>query len=324
MRKAIAENPRESSQRVLIYGTRLVPYTPHFYLGYALSKLNDCNSARGELAQSDSQNIIQKEDEYKLLKQALATCGPAPQPVVQTASTTTAVTTTRPPAVATVATETRAQLPPQPQPPVVTASITPQPPTAVPVPTTTAAEAAASAAASRRDLQARINDAERLLASNKPNSGSAETRTARANLTSFVAKAKSALSTNSSTPTWATVLSNSLQSYRLALRSMPPPPPALLSAITAYGKGDYLRAVQLLTSNPPADAPYRAQAALIRAAARYSQSIVSGNAKLLDDAKADVTEYRKLDRKATIDKRLFTPRFQAFAADVLAKRPPQT
>ncbi len=150
MRKAIAQNSTESTERIIISGTWYVAYTPHFYLGVALAESKRCDEARPELAKSEAQGIIQKF-EAVALKKTRDACGPAPQLTPPlTASAAPATTTT------TQSAETHA---PATAPPPVTATIAAV--STQPAPQTTSS---ASAAASRPQPPVNLAEAVRAYA----------------------------------------------------------------------------------------------------------------------------------------------------------------
>ena len=79
MREAIAQRPQESSAKI---GTRFgfvggTEYLPHYFLGEALFRTNDCAGAVNAWAISEQQKVIQKAkpDLYKLLQNGYADCG---------------------------------------------------------------------------------------------------------------------------------------------------------------------------------------------------------------------------------------------------------
>ncbi|MEO8669939.1 MAG: hypothetical protein ABI411_01415 [Tahibacter sp.] len=90
-------------------------------------------------------------------------------------------------------------------------------------------------------------------------------------------------------------------------------PAALLEAVKAWLAGRYADVVKI---NPEgfSDSRAKAQAFLIRAAARQLQSELDGNAGLLESARADVRAARVVDARLTPDQALFSPRFRAFFA----------
>lgn len=52
MRQAIAERPVATGENIRIYGTRVVPYIPHYFLGLGLYRQGDCAGARQAFAQA--------------------------------------------------------------------------------------------------------------------------------------------------------------------------------------------------------------------------------------------------------------------------------
>jgi hypothetical protein len=57
-RAALAERPEEGGRRVRIYGTWLLDYLPHYYLGVALFQLDDLEGAAAEWRESRRQGAI--------------------------------------------------------------------------------------------------------------------------------------------------------------------------------------------------------------------------------------------------------------------------
>lgn len=78
MREAIAENPTEG-ERVKLYGLRFETYLPHFYLGYAYLNLGNCDSAVKSFETSRSQGAIRNHPRWPELLDGLKSCeGSAP------------------------------------------------------------------------------------------------------------------------------------------------------------------------------------------------------------------------------------------------------
>lgn len=75
---AVKENPKESTDRVKLYGMRYKEYVPHFFLGIAYSKSGDCFSAIEELTESERQGVAQgltkNASEWGTIKDNLANC----------------------------------------------------------------------------------------------------------------------------------------------------------------------------------------------------------------------------------------------------------
>ena len=77
MREAIAQRSTESSAKVgARFGIGGTEYLPHFFLGEALFRSNDCAGAVNSWAASEQQNVIQKAkpDLYKFLLTGYAEC----------------------------------------------------------------------------------------------------------------------------------------------------------------------------------------------------------------------------------------------------------
>jgi hypothetical protein len=73
LRKALQVQP-EDGQSVRIYGTRYRGYLPHYYIGLALAKLDDCPGAIAEWEISQEVGAVQATPEYDALLKALASC----------------------------------------------------------------------------------------------------------------------------------------------------------------------------------------------------------------------------------------------------------
>jgi hypothetical protein len=73
LKSAIADNP-EPAARVKLYGMRFDSYLPHYYLGQAYFKMNDCQSALAAWEQSLSGGVIQDKDEFSQLQADMQTC----------------------------------------------------------------------------------------------------------------------------------------------------------------------------------------------------------------------------------------------------------
>jgi hypothetical protein len=94
LREAIAEQPRETGERINISGMDFVPYLPHYFLGLALFRGGDCSGALQAFAQSESDGTIRRTSQFddllgmrKKCEARLASAGgaapkPAPGPLV--------------------------------------------------------------------------------------------------------------------------------------------------------------------------------------------------------------------------------------------------
>ena len=90
-------------------------------------------------------------------------------------------------------------------------------------------------------------------------------------------------------------------------------PAPLLDAYRAWLTGRYADVARI---NPDSytEPRAKAQALLVRAAARQVQAELDGNAELLDAARTSARAVRALDPKLTPDAAMFSPRFRAFYA----------
>jgi hypothetical protein len=55
MRRAISQQPRATGDNVKVYGVRVVPYIPHYFLGLGLYRQGDCKGAREAFDQAEAQ-----------------------------------------------------------------------------------------------------------------------------------------------------------------------------------------------------------------------------------------------------------------------------
>lgn len=90
-------------------------------------------------------------------------------------------------------------------------------------------------------------------------------------------------------------------------------PSPLLDAYRAWLAGRYADVARI---NPESygEPRAKAQAFLVRAAARHLQAELDGDAQALDAARADVRAVRALDARLAPDAAMFSPRFRAFYA----------
>ena len=328
MRAAIAENPNEGAKKVFIYGTRYVEYTPHYYLGLALSRSNNCTEAVPALRQSEQQGVITRTSSYKDLKAILAACGASDAPSIRNDPPPP------PPVVQTQPDPTPAYVPPVVPAPTVpqrttTQPVTPERVTPVPDPitrpqatatTTTVAPVAPrpdpALIASRQKLTRLVADSRKLL--NEPRSErSAKSRDA---LTRAINTAATA-SNSDSTQTIQSA-TNALNGAADDFRRMSDTAPGLsdrqlADAVRAYLRGDYERTATLLEGLTFDSPKARAQAALFRAAASYARFTLAGGKDeiLRTQAIAELRQYRRMESAAP-DARLFPPPFRKLYAEV--------
>ena len=92
------------------------------------------------------------------------------------------------------------------------------------------------------------------------------------------------------------------------------PPAELVASARAYFSGDYRKALNILQGTEYSDRRSSLQAHLFRAAAQYALFLTggSGDPQLLDEARRDIRECRRLDADFVPDNRAFTPRFITF------------
>jgi len=323
MRRAIAENPTESSRKVFIYGTRYVEYTPHFYLGVALSKASDCAGATQALRASERQGVITRMAGYRELTQILARCAPSEPAEVRPEPVTPPVQ--KPPEPVKPV-----QTPPQPAPNTSTQPLpipdTTKGPSSLPATTTSKPSNTASVSptvapidpaliAARQRLSALVFDARKLADGPRPLARAAASRAA---LQRAITTASSAGNSNSvkSVQSAADTLTVAAADYRRLLSAPGEPDAQLADAVRAYIRGDYETTAALLERATFQTPKARGQAALFRAAARHAMYTLDGekNTGLRTQAIADLREYRRLN-KAQPDVRLFPPPFRRLYAE---------
>lgn len=73
LQDAIQDNP-ESAERVKIYGMRYDSYIPHYFLGEAYFRMNDCTSAMAAWNKALQLGVIQSLDEYASMQKNMASC----------------------------------------------------------------------------------------------------------------------------------------------------------------------------------------------------------------------------------------------------------
>lgn len=73
LKDAIKDNP-QSNERVKLYGMRYDSYIPHYFLGEAYFKMNDCASAMAAWNKALQTGVIQGLDEYSSMQRNMAAC----------------------------------------------------------------------------------------------------------------------------------------------------------------------------------------------------------------------------------------------------------
>ncbi len=73
LKDAIKDNP-EPAARVKIYGMRYDSYIPHYYLGEAYFRQNDCTSAMAAWEKALQSGVVQGLDEYSSMQKNMAAC----------------------------------------------------------------------------------------------------------------------------------------------------------------------------------------------------------------------------------------------------------
>lgn len=125
MQEALAGNPTPKV-RVKLYGQRFAPYVPHYYLGLAAYKQNDCASAMRWFGDAAAAAVIAQLSEFKGVadtargdcsaKLALAAPTKPPPPPATTATASTAAGVSTPVPAKPPATSTPTPTPVKPQP----------------------------------------------------------------------------------------------------------------------------------------------------------------------------------------------------------------
>jgi hypothetical protein len=180
-----------------------------------------------------------------------------------------------------------------------------------------------------RDINSRIKSAGQLLAdASRSRSLPAEAAGPKADLERLLGKSQKL---NSATPSEQKAFADQLKSATLrftdALRPTPAPvaaavPPRLLEGASAYFAGDYARAALTLESAPDSsDRHAVAEARLIRSAARYALYVIGGakDSGLQQRAAQDASDCRRLDPGVSPSRKVFSPRFVQFFAEVTEK-----
>lgn len=334
MRKAIAENPRETAEKVHIGLLAWKPYVPHFYLGISLAKLGRCGEAVPALRESLRQGVL--PDNYR--RRAVSTLEncPAvqlepgePEPVEEPP-----VSTTEP--AARDERETPLQLPagesarpetvPQPsvpeQAPLQIEQVVPPGAlrnTTAPAPS----EAAGRIATSRDSLRAAMDRARELLRSVPQDDSAPQIAAVRERLRRIdPAKIDSAGQLLSATNDMTAVTAALEQWMRERARTSTAPagpPRALIAAVDAYLRGRYADAIRTLDAAAFADERARTHAHLFRAAALHASFVIGKrrDKALYERALRDVRQFKQLRPGATLDRRLFSPAF----LEVVEKQP---
>jgi hypothetical protein len=182
-----------------------------------------------------------------------------------------------------------------------------------------------------RDINSKVKSAGQLLADASRNrSLPAEAAGPKADLERLLGKAQKL---DSASPAEQKAFADQLKSATLrfnnALRPTPAPvaaaaavPPPLLEGASAYFSGDYARAALTLESAPDSsDRHAVAEARLIRSAARYALYVIGGakDSGLQQRAAQDASDCRRLDPRVSPSRKVFSPRFVQFFAEVTEK-----
>jgi tetratricopeptide (TPR) repeat protein len=304
--QAIAERPNESTTQVFLYGVNYEPYVPHYFLGMAYSKLGNCAEAVRALTESRRQNVVPKRYS-KDIEPILARCGPASAPPTATVR------------------EEPAPPRPEPQPPVTTT--TAPPPITVPPVTNTQPPATNTVApapapgpradnrlpAVRQALNTTLQKSRRLLASVPKDVSASESQTLRTRI-----KRAESLMSSQSVDDISTITSDLADATKdletwLRLRGSDVPR-ELVAGVEAYLRGDYAASVSALEGAMYSDQRLLAQAMLFRAAALHALFVIghSKDRSLMSRATRDVQQFKRLQRNALINARVFNPTFVEF------------
>lgn len=334
---AIAQQPRNTGERVQISGMDTVPYVPHFYLGAALFAGGDCagalNAWRALSAQGGANGL--SSDQKRQLATGSSTCEQR-----QRAAAPSGERGTPPPRVPAPS----VPVAPPPAPAPVSAAVT--------LAIQQAEGAVAAADAARRRVAAIAGD-ETIRATWREDprlgraEGEADTLLASARIALADARARAnaeraaEAAGNASRATERYDRIRELGTTRLEeLRRPAAPvgpvdagtragragakpaetaikraiPPPLLAAAQFYFSGRYDAAAEALAGQRFAGAPENLQAELFRAAALYALYLTGGerDATLLDRAREHVRGCRRLDPRFVPDATSFSPRFVEF------------
>ncbi len=132
MQEALADNPTPKV-RVKLYGQRFAPYVPHYYLGLAAYKQNDCAGAMRWFGDAAAAAVIAQLSEFKGVADTargdcsakLALAAPSkPPPTAATSSTAAAVSPPAPVKPPTTTTPAPPLVPTKPQPSATAATTT--------------------------------------------------------------------------------------------------------------------------------------------------------------------------------------------------------
>ena len=312
MRAAAAERIT-SGEKILIYGMRLEPYVPEYFLGLALFNSGDCDGAIEAFNSSEAHGAIKQSQYSKNLQKLRAEC------------------------------EKRgAGKPPQVEAPVVK-----QEPV-VPEPTIPTIDPAAVAKAEQR-AKTEIQSAEKALAAVGKMKGqaamrevwasNAPLRSREADATRRLAAARTRLAAGSSRSDVVEIngASEDAIAARLALdelrleaqslaRKIPGavietpsvtpqgPPAVLLDAARAYFRGEYNKTLSMLERFESTDARAKAYSLFFQGASRFALYVANGkkDARLKQRAIEDLRGSRKLDPRIAVSTQAFSPRFAEF------------
>lgn len=339
MRSAMAQEPNPKP-RIRLYGQVYVPYAPRFYLGLSAFSRKDCATAVSLLEDAATSGVARgqrlEERQQIMLRSCraqLAKAAPSPaQPPSLPATAPTVAVAQTPPRATTP--------PPQPtsnpataKPPPVTA---PKPAPATPPPASPAAfdSARAQAASARLDrVDAALSAAARTLADPALADVRSEWQRQKDSLAAQAGRVRASLD--------AAIRgrnSSALVAIDGQLASLQPAADKLVQGLdaaqarsvlaaqvrgrlqplaAAFFGGDFARAAQWADEQSLQAVPQaRAQALLLRAAARFEIYVLGGERDLADFDRigADIRAARLLDARVVPSERAFSPRFRALFA----------
>jgi hypothetical protein len=289
LREAVAEQPRETGERINISGMDFTPYLPHYYLGLALARLGDCEAALDAWRTSEAQGTVRGSSEGADLLKGRREC--EKRVLVAGGDVTRAA-----PAKTAAPPSTVEPKPPIASPTVVGTDAPAATPLAANVPLTKAEEPARVVTPPEGQRTAPLVSVAPL----KPEPAPA------------VPSAPVAVARDVTTPAETRKAAPPSQA-----RSTFTPPPALVGAARQFFSGQYQDAANSLGRLSLPSGPAAAHAALLRAATYYSLYLVGAekDAKLLDEARGSVRACRRLSPTLSPDPQAFSPRFVAFFAE---------
>jgi len=312
MREAITGKSAEG-ETIRFYGQRFEPYLPHFYLGLALFNSGDCVGALRSWATSESQGAIRKSDQYRTLTKNRSACEARATPAKPTPATPPPGPD--PAAVARASQAADAALKRADDAARAVTLLQNDPAlsrvwnqdTALGPAQERAKEALVSARA-KGDAGRRKPDLAQLGEARE----AADRVTQQLETLSRHATRKRSELTAARKPTPpGPVPAPPTVAPTAVAPTRGPAPPELLAGARAFFGAQYQQTVSLLDGADRLPGRARAQALMLRAAARHALYLMGGekDAGLLASTQADARSARRLDPQAAPDPQAFSPRF---------------